>query len=137
MTRLEQMRGYTVRSCVQTGDLYTRILPIWTADIANKYDALGFVFQDDPIFHHCFVKNILPQLMPSTYLHWQIVLCCILCIDDDIIFYSASAHAIFGQYLIESSDCTNPPSICITFASDKSLLHCSDPNIESAPIQLH
>jgi hypothetical protein len=48
----------------------------------------------------------------------------------------ASAIAIFGHSLADASDSTSPPSICIMFASDKSLLHRENPDIEPAPIQL-
>jgi hypothetical protein len=56
--------------------------------------------------------------------------------NEEIIFDSASATVIFGCYLVDSSDCANPPMTRITFVSDKTLLYCSDPDHEPAPIQL-
>jgi hypothetical protein len=117
---------------------FTHEFRIKLSDISNEYDTLGFVLQDDPVLRRCFVKNVLPRSTASTYPRWrsQLIGCFILCIDDDIIMNSASAQAIFGRYLVDASDCTDSPTINITFASDKSLLRCSDPHLEPAPIQL-
>jgi hypothetical protein len=117
---------------------FTHQFRIKLSDISNEYDTLGFILQDDPILRRCFVKNVLPRSTASTYPRWrtQLIGCFILCIDDDIIVDSASAHAIFGRYLVDASDCSVPPSLSITFASDKSLLRRHDPDVEPAPIQL-
>jgi hypothetical protein len=117
---------------------FTHTFQLKLSDISNEFDTLGFILQDDPILHRCFVKDIIPRSTASTYPRWrsQLIGCFILCIDDDIILDSTSTQTIFGHYLVDSSDCTTPPSISITFASDKTLLCRQYPDAEPAPIQL-
>jgi hypothetical protein len=117
---------------------FTHKFHLKLSDITNEFDTLGFVLQDDPLLHRCYVKDVLPRSTASTYPRWRshLIGCFILCIDDEIVMDSSSAAAIFGRYLVDSSDSSDPPPICITFASDKTLLRRHDPDIEPAPIQL-
>jgi hypothetical protein len=108
------------------------------SDISNEFDTLGFILQDDPILNRCYIKDILPRSTAATYPRWRsrLIGCFILCIDEDIIMDTESAYSIFGRYLVDSSGCTSPPSINITFASDKTILRRDTPDVEPAPIQL-
>jgi hypothetical protein len=110
------------------------------SDISAEFDMLGFIIKDDPqlLQRRCYVADILPRSTAVSYLRWRVKLigCFILCVGNDIITDKQSADAALSHHLVDASLTSDPFTVDIVFASDKTLLCNDDIEIEPLPIQL-